>query len=159
MAASVYEQVLKQEPDFPETHTKLGYLMYRLGNPEEGLREARVAQASSSALMQRQWDEAVRSYKQAVKLAEKLLPHDGRLAIALGELGRITMGLQQFAEADSFFHREQQFRDELGFRHPEDLLGGEHPRLLEESHERLRELIDAALEIAEPLRVPQLLGL
>ena len=70
-------------------------------------------QAGSSSLMQRQWDESVRNYKQAVELGEKLQPHDGRLAIALGELGRITMGLQQFAEADSYFHRQMKVSEEL----------------------------------------------
>ena len=70
-------------------------------------------QAGSSARVQRQWDEAVRNYKQAVELGEKLQPHDGRLAIALGELGRITMGLQQFAQADSFFHRQMKVSEEL----------------------------------------------
>lgn len=34
MAASVYEKVLQENPDFPEAHTKLSYLMYRLGNQE-----------------------------------------------------------------------------------------------------------------------------
>jgi tetratricopeptide (TPR) repeat protein len=54
-------------------------------------------QAGSNALMQRQWDEAIRNYKQAAELGEKLQPHDGRLAVALGELGRITMGCETSA--------------------------------------------------------------
>src|SRR2546429_8999170 len=64
-------------------------------------------QAGSSALMQRQWQDAITNYKQAVELGEKLQPHDGRLAIALGELGRITVGLQNFTEADTLFRSEE----------------------------------------------------
>jgi TolA-binding protein len=45
VAASVYEKILQENPDFPEAHTKLSYLMYRLGDPEQGLREAKTALA------------------------------------------------------------------------------------------------------------------
>jgi hypothetical protein len=63
-------------------------------------------QAGSSALMQRQWQVAITSYRQAVELGEKLQPRDGRLAVALGELGGLTVGLQNFTEADALFHRQ-----------------------------------------------------
>jgi tetratricopeptide (TPR) repeat protein len=43
MAVSVYEKILQENPEFPEAHTKLSYLMYRLGDPEKGLREAKSA--------------------------------------------------------------------------------------------------------------------
>ena len=42
-AAQLYAQLARSNPDFPELHTKLSYLMYRMGESEEGLREARVA--------------------------------------------------------------------------------------------------------------------
>jgi tetratricopeptide (TPR) repeat protein len=45
MAAAVYEQLLQQNPDFPEAHTKYSYLLYRMGDSEEGLREAKAALA------------------------------------------------------------------------------------------------------------------
>ena len=70
-------------------------------------------QAGSNALMQRQWDEAIRNYRQAVEFGDKLRPHDGRLAVALGELGRITMGLQNFTEADALFHRQLKVCEEV----------------------------------------------
>jgi tetratricopeptide (TPR) repeat protein len=44
-SAAVYNEVLRQDPDFPEAHTKLSYLLYRLGNAEQALREARIALA------------------------------------------------------------------------------------------------------------------
>ncbi|MCU1316023.1 MAG: hypothetical protein JWN63_1345, partial [Candidatus Acidoferrum typicum] len=69
--------------------------------------------AGSNALMQRQWDEAIRNYKQAAELGEKLQPHDGRLAVALDELGRITMGLRNFSEADAPFHRQLKASEEV----------------------------------------------
>lgn len=46
-AAEVYAEVLRQDPNFPEAHTKLSYLMYRLGQPDDAVREARIALARS----------------------------------------------------------------------------------------------------------------
>lgn len=45
MSASVYQQVLKADPDFPEVHTEMSYLYYQLGDQEEALRQARAALA------------------------------------------------------------------------------------------------------------------
>jgi tetratricopeptide (TPR) repeat protein len=42
-AAAIYAEVLRQEPDFPEAHTKLSYVLYRTGNGVEALREAKAA--------------------------------------------------------------------------------------------------------------------
>ena len=44
-AAAVYAQVLRQDPNFPETHTKLSYLYYRMDEQEDALREAKSALA------------------------------------------------------------------------------------------------------------------
>jgi tetratricopeptide (TPR) repeat protein len=42
-AAAIYTEVLRQDPDFPEAHTKLSYVLYRLGNGVDALREAKAA--------------------------------------------------------------------------------------------------------------------
>jgi len=42
-AASIYREVLQEAPDFPEAHTKLSYILYRLDDPQQGLVEARAA--------------------------------------------------------------------------------------------------------------------
>jgi tetratricopeptide (TPR) repeat protein len=80
MSASVYEEVLKRNPDFPEAHTKFSYLLYRLGDPERGLREAHIALArtpdnaeahkNAALLLQnmRNFDAAVDEYKEALRL-------------------------------------------------------------------------------------------
>src|SRR5260370_24621119 len=44
-SAAVYNEVLRQDPDFPEAHTKLSYLLYRLGNAEQAWPDARIALA------------------------------------------------------------------------------------------------------------------
>ena len=45
MAVSVYKEVLEKDPGYPEVHTKLSYLLYRLGDSEGSLREAKAALA------------------------------------------------------------------------------------------------------------------
>jgi tetratricopeptide (TPR) repeat protein len=46
-AVAVYAEVLKQNPNFPEAHTKLSYGLYRTDEPEEALREAKLAIAAT----------------------------------------------------------------------------------------------------------------
>jgi tetratricopeptide (TPR) repeat protein len=42
-AARVYSELLKSNPEFPQVHTKLSFVLYRLGATETALTEARVA--------------------------------------------------------------------------------------------------------------------
>jgi len=42
-AEVIYAAIVNLEPDFPEAHTKLSYVLYREGNAEEALREAKAA--------------------------------------------------------------------------------------------------------------------
>jgi tetratricopeptide (TPR) repeat protein len=44
-AAAVFEQVLEEDPNFPEAHTKLSFVLYRAGDDGEALREAKAALA------------------------------------------------------------------------------------------------------------------
>jgi tetratricopeptide (TPR) repeat protein len=44
-AAAVYTEVLRQDPNFPEAHTKLSLVLYRIGDGEGALREAKTALA------------------------------------------------------------------------------------------------------------------
>jgi len=46
-AAEVYAEVLRQDPDFPEVHTKVSYVLYRLGASEDALHEAKTALAQN----------------------------------------------------------------------------------------------------------------
>lgn len=43
VAASVYEEILEKEPDFPEVHGKLSVALYQVGDGERALHEAKLA--------------------------------------------------------------------------------------------------------------------
>src|SRR5207245_348285 len=42
-AASVYREIVSRDPEFPEAHTKLAYNLYRVGDEEEAITEAKSA--------------------------------------------------------------------------------------------------------------------
>jgi len=79
-AAAVYSEVLRQDPDFPEAHTKLSYVLYRAGNGEEALREAKAAlsltpqnaeafkNAGLALYLLGKADAALAQYKEALRL-------------------------------------------------------------------------------------------
>jgi thioredoxin-like negative regulator of GroEL len=46
-AAAVYAQITQSQPDFPELHDKASYILYRLGNDESALNEAKTAIAGN----------------------------------------------------------------------------------------------------------------
>jgi tetratricopeptide (TPR) repeat protein len=79
-AAAVYAEVLRQDSDFPEAHTKLSFVLYKSGAAEEALREAKAAllrspqnaEAHKNAglalqLLGKQ-DAAVAEYKEAIRI-------------------------------------------------------------------------------------------
>jgi len=65
-------------------------------------------QAGSQAMADRRFDDAERSYKEAVQIAEKLPPPEVRLATALGHLGQLTLYRKDFTGAQAAFERELQ---------------------------------------------------
>jgi tetratricopeptide (TPR) repeat protein len=46
-SAQVYAEVLHQDPDFPQVHTKVSYVLYRLADPEDAMHEAKLALAQN----------------------------------------------------------------------------------------------------------------
>ena len=62
--------------------------------------------ASQSAVAQRRFDEAETKAKQAVDIAEKMKPQDGRLPEAVGQLGNVYAWRLDFKNAGTTFKRQ-----------------------------------------------------
>ena len=63
-------------------------------------------QSGEQAFKERRFDDAEKSYKEAVRLAESLPPGDENLIVALGRLGN-TYGIRQdYADGEAAFHRQ-----------------------------------------------------
>ena len=80
MAISVYQEILRRDTRFPEAHTKLSYVLYRSGDGQSALREAKAALVATPnnpearkdaglALMTLQrFDAALAEYNEALRL-------------------------------------------------------------------------------------------
>ncbi len=79
-------------------------------------------QAGYRAIREGRANDALQSYKQAVQIAEQLNAQDRRLSVALGELGRITMGLKRFDEADTIFQRQLKVVQETPRLQPTEMI-------------------------------------
>ena len=79
-AAAFYSRVLQLDPDFPEAHTKLSFILYKLDDSEGALREAKAAllqnpnnaeahKNAGLALDEAQkFDAAILEYKEALRI-------------------------------------------------------------------------------------------
>jgi tetratricopeptide (TPR) repeat protein len=70
-------------------------------------------QAGYAAIHEGKLNDALQSYKQAVAIAENLKMKDWRLAVALGEFGKITGELGRFDEANAIFQRQLKVCEEM----------------------------------------------
>lgn len=62
--------------------------------------------ADEQAFKERRFDEAEKSYKETVALAEHLPPGDENLIVALGRLGNAYGMRQDYTDAEAAFHRQ-----------------------------------------------------
>jgi tetratricopeptide (TPR) repeat protein len=69
-------------------------------------------QAGAQSNSQRHFDEALRHYQEAVELAEKMQPHDQRLATSLDHVGNEYLG-QNPAAAEAAYERELKVTEEI----------------------------------------------
>jgi len=79
-AAEVYAQILRTQPDFPELHNKASYILYRLGDDESALNEAKAAMdeyrddaeahmnAGLTLSHLRNFDAAILEFKEALRI-------------------------------------------------------------------------------------------
>jgi tetratricopeptide (TPR) repeat protein len=72
-----------------------------------------LMQTGWQAFRERHFDEADIEYKQALQMAEKLQPHDVRLATTLGHLGNLAAFRNDFATAGVFFERQLKVAQEI----------------------------------------------
>jgi tetratricopeptide (TPR) repeat protein len=63
-------------------------------------------QAGEQAFKKSRFEEAEKSYKEAVTLAEHLPPGDENLIVAIGRLGNVYGMRQQYTDAEAAFHRQ-----------------------------------------------------
>src|SRR5260370_4420702 len=69
--------------------------------------------AGTGAFQAHKFDEAERSYKEAVKLGERLQPHEARLVMSLGYLGSMYFTRKDYPDAQAAFERQLNVAEEV----------------------------------------------
>jgi tetratricopeptide (TPR) repeat protein len=69
--------------------------------------------AGTEAFQAHKFDEAERSYKEAVKLGEQLQPHEARLVMSLGYLGSMYFSRKDYPDAQATFERQLKVAEEV----------------------------------------------
>jgi tetratricopeptide (TPR) repeat protein len=99
-AAAIYQEVLREAPDFPEAHTKLSFIMYRLNDFETGLTEAHAAlklnpenaeahkNAGLALMSMQKFEAALAEYHEALRLKPDY------------EAAHVNMGILYIAKSD-----------------------------------------------------------
>jgi tetratricopeptide (TPR) repeat protein len=70
-------------------------------------------EAGNEAFQQQRYDEAERSYKEAVKLAEQVKPHDARLVMSLGFLGGAYYNRKDLADSQATIEQQLKAAEEV----------------------------------------------
>ena len=103
-AASVYAEVLREDPNFPEVHTKVSFVLYKLADPEDGLSEAKAAialnpddaEAHKNAGLaldsEQKFDARIAEYKQALRIKPDYVT-------AYVDLGLLLQNMRAYGDA------------------------------------------------------------
>lgn len=110
-AAEAYSEVLGEDQNFPEVHTKLSFILIRLGDYEESLREAKAALAITpdnpeahkfaglALTTLRKYDAALVEFKEALRLKPDYETAHLDMALAFTDMRDWNDALAQFQKA------------------------------------------------------------
>ncbi len=110
-AATIYAAVLRENPNFPEAHTKLSYIQYRLGDTQDALIEAKAAMAANpnnpeahknaglSLQDLRKFDAGVAEYKEALRTKPDYASVFYNLGNLYREMGQFDNAIGEYKKA------------------------------------------------------------
>lgn len=125
-AASVYGEMLRQWPDFPEVHTKASYVLYRMGDSEDALSEARVAlklnpddaEAHKNAGLalddERKFDAAAAEYREALRIKPDYAAVHCDLGLLLFHMNSFDQSIAEYKKAIELNPNDADFHSNLG---------------------------------------------
>ena len=125
-AASVYAEILKQWPDFPEVHTKASYVLYRMGDSEDALNEAKVAlklnpddaEAHKNAGLalddERKFEGAAVEYREALRLKPDYDAVHCDLGLLLYHTNSFDQSIAEYKKAIELNPHEADYHSNLG---------------------------------------------
>jgi tetratricopeptide (TPR) repeat protein len=126
MSAAVFAQLVGQNPDFPEAHTKYSYSLYRMGDSEEGLRQAKAALARTpdnaeahknaglALQVARKYDAAAAEYQEALRIKPDYQPVRYDFGLMLYEKGDLDGSIGEYKKAITLNPNEVAVHNNLG---------------------------------------------
>ncbi len=110
-AASVYAEVLREDPNFPEAHTKASFVLYKLADPEDSLSEAKAAiaenpenaEAHKNAGLaldsEQKFDAGIAEYKQALRIKPDFVTGHVDLGVLLQNMRAYDDAIVEYKKA------------------------------------------------------------
>lgn len=110
-SAAVYAQILRTQPDFPELHDKASYALYRLGDDESALNEAKNAiseyKDDAEAHMNaglvlsrlRNFDAAIPEFKEASRIKPDYAGARSGLGLVYERMGNDKAAMEEYRKA------------------------------------------------------------
>jgi len=110
-AQAIYVDMLRKDPNFPEAHTKLSFILYRVDDPEAALREANTAPEETPNNPEayknkglaferlRNFDAAASAFQRAIQLKPDYVNVRFDLGILLFDKGDIDGSIAEYKKA------------------------------------------------------------
>lgn len=125
-AASVYFEVLDRNPDFPEAHTKLAFVLYYLGDEDRAIREAKQAldhnpenaeahkNMGLALATKRNFDAAASEYREALRIKPDYTPVHYDLGILFSDRRDFPSAIVEYRKAIALDPQEPKCHYNLG---------------------------------------------
>ncbi|MGH9575290.1 MAG: tetratricopeptide repeat protein [Candidatus Acidiferrales bacterium] len=131
-AAAVYSEVLKSDPEFPETRTKLAYIAYRLGDGDDAVKLANAELASFPGNAEahknvglglywlRKFDVAEKEYQEALDIKPGYPAVLEDLALLYDGEGKYKLAIDQYKKAIAVNPTDASILYDLGIAYDHD---------------------------------------
>jgi len=125
-AASLYTEILDRDPDFPETHTKLAFVLYRLGDQDRAIRESTEALVRNpdnpeahknmglALNVKRSFDAAISEYREALRTKPDYPPVHYDLGILFFDRGDYQSAIVEYKKAIALDPQQPDYHHNLG---------------------------------------------
>lgn len=126
LAAAVYAEVLREDADFPEVHTKLSYVLYRVGDSDEALHEAKTAltqnpedaeahkNAGLALYAAQKPDAAVSEYREALRIKPDYAAVRYDLGLVFDNMRDYDSAIVEYTKAIALDPNQANFHTNLG---------------------------------------------
>jgi tetratricopeptide (TPR) repeat protein len=113
LAANVYQSILRENPGFPEVHTKLAFILFKANDPERAMQEAQIALTENpnnaeahknlglALVTMERVDGGIAEYREALRLKPDYAAAHLDLALAFDEKHDTKSAIEEYRKANA----------------------------------------------------------